>query len=1278
MNLILKNRNEIMKPSLESLSSEIPEVDENILTEHLERLDKNYFKSFRGDDLKQHILALSGLSSESPVKVIIDKKRDESIDCTILSFDYPSEFSLITGILAGMGFNIISGDVYTYKRISGKATKQVHQKRFASRMGQDVSGRRKIIDYFSGVLSNPMDYKQWEIELKDRLTMVIGMLERGGEESRTEARNLVNEMVVKQLTSTMESEPVLYPVEIQVDNEAGPFTRLMVVSQDTPAFLYALSNALSLNNILIEHVRIRTIRGRIEDRIDLVDSLGKKIEDDQALDRIRLSVLLTKQFTYFLSKAPDPYSALSRFEHMVSDILQQPTRERWIAHLTDPRNLMDLARLLGTSDYLWEDFIRLQYESLLPLLKPSPSGRMFSKEPATVRERLDLSLKGSDSLEDKKIIINRFKDHEIFLIDLDHILNPGLGFRSLADRLTHLAEIIVNAAAQSVYNHLAERYGKPRSVEGLNTTHTILGLGKLGGAALGYASDIELLFVYSDNGKTDGKKSIDNSEFFNLLVKGVYKFIEAKREGIFQIDLRLRPHGDSGPLACSVKSFFNYYGQGGKAHSYERLALVRLRPIGGDPELGARLERMRDEIVYFSESIDLAELWDLRERQIKEKTMSGKANAKFSPGGLVDIEYGVQTLQALYGKDFQDLRTARIHEALMALTEAGVIARMDSMRLIDAYDFFRNLINGLRMLRGSAKDLFLPPVEANEFGHLARRMGYVRGGPIDSAQRLHIDFETHMAVVRAFTEKYFGREPLLSHETGTVVDVIFSQRMADEIRYGILSKGGIRNPSMAYTNLQSLAGKGSRQEAFVKVALLAWDILKRTPDPDMALNNWERFIHSLASPEFHYSVLLSQPMRLEILLSMFSGSQFLSDTLVRNPGFLEWLINPEILRNIRKKEAIAEELRKAAQGCSNHEEWLNRLRRFRRREILRIGTRDICLGVSTRETMQELSMLAEICIQTVLENIFENLKEREGSERDLDKLKERFCIMALGKLGGNELNYSSDIDLVGIWNGPETQEGRTSDTYNEDKDIFTHIMGQLSSDLSSHTEEGYAYRVDLRLRPYGSDGELICTADGFVEYYKRAASLWEIQAALKLRPIAGNLFLGYDLLKRIRPILLRDRNRTDIVMNIEKMRNAAIKASAAIPAPTVDVKSGIGGLRDVEFLVQGLQLIHASHNPVFIEGNTLLSMELLGEEGILPLSTVDELREDYLFLRRTEHFLQMLEDRQTHSLPDNENELASLAKRMLGVTAGADQFMEQLNSCLNRVRKAYTEYLLEW
>ena len=341
-----------MKPTVEFFRSEIPEIDNRYVDEHLSRLEDGYFNRFSSDEVKKHILIISELTSKNPFELILKKMRDESIELTILSFDYPSVFSLITGILAGTGFNILSGDVYTYRRIEkiDKKKGPIKRDRLARDFG-DTFERRRIIDCFSGMLSASMPYRQWEVELRDRLGTVIGLLEEENDESSRKAKNLVNEMVVKQLT-IMDTglTPALYPVEIDIDNEASQFTRLRAISEDTPAFLYALSNALSLNGVLIEHVRIRTIHGRVEDRLDLLDAQGRKIESLQSLDRIKFSLLLTKQFTYCLSKAPDPYSALSRFEQLVEDIFQLPSREEWLHFLTDSRNLKDLAHLLGESD----------------------------------------------------------------------------------------------------------------------------------------------------------------------------------------------------------------------------------------------------------------------------------------------------------------------------------------------------------------------------------------------------------------------------------------------------------------------------------------------------------------------------------------------------------------------------------------------------------------------------------------------------------------------------------------------------------------------------------------------------------------------------------------------------------------------------------------------------------------------------------------------------------------------------------------------------------------
>ncbi|MCX6992780.1 MAG: hypothetical protein NT011_06510 [Kiritimatiellaeota bacterium] len=526
----------------------------------------------------------------------------------------------------------------------------------------------------------------------------------------------------------------------------------------------------------------------------------------------------------------------------------------------------------------------------------------------------------------------------LFLIDLDNILNPETDTRAFAEALTSLAELVIRAAADIVRRNLQARFGIPRTVAGLETRWALFGLGKFGGVAMGYASDIEVLFVYSDSGHTDGPEVVENSEYFDNFVRLLAEVVKAKREGIFHVDTRLRPYGAGGPMACSLESFCRYYGPGGPAHAYERLALARLRTVGGDPALGAQVERLRDEFVYSVRHVNIHELRDLRARQLSEKAAPDRYNAKFSPGALVDLEYDVQILQVTHGGQSPRLRTPRIHEALSALSELGVLTPDESRRLATAYYFLRQLINGLRMLRGSARDLFLPPEGSDEFAHLARRMGYQRGGELEPEQQLRVDFETHTAVVRAFMEHHFGRDSMPGQAVGNVADLVLSETVPPDLRSRILIKAGFRDTERANVNLRKLAG-AAQQELFARLAVLACDFLRRAADPDMALNNWERFARSLpdapgtpgtpgtpGSPA-HFQLLLSQPRRLEILMGIFSASQFLADTLIRNPDFFDWVTNSTILHAERPREVIESDLRAFVSGCTRADQ-PNGLRRF--------------------------------------------------------------------------------------------------------------------------------------------------------------------------------------------------------------------------------------------------------------------------------------------------------------------------------------------------------------
>jgi glutamate-ammonia-ligase adenylyltransferase len=1255
-----------MKPTLRELQKECVGTDPRLIAEHLSRLDRDYFRAFTRPDIVRHLQGLSILSSRRPVELLLRRDGDP-IDVTVLAFDYPAEFSLITGVLAGTGFSIASGEIFTYAPAPTSPGRR-------GRAAKSDAGlkRRRIVDHFRGTLDGLLPFDEWTAELRRHMEEIIRLLEAGSAEAAVRAKHRVNEMVAARLSRIEgDSLPLLYPVQIEVDNSRAGRTTLRVVSQDTPAFLYALSNALSLRGVLIEHVRIGTIHGRVEDQVDIVDSRGEKILDEETLRRIKLSVLLTKQFTYFLTRAPDPHAALCRFEQLVEDILKMPERGQWMNLLVSPHALRDLARVLGASDFIWEDLIRLQYEVLLPVLQPHVEGQRLATPPEALAPKLAAAIAAAGSLEEKKRILNEFKDREIFLIDLDHILRPGSDAAALAEPLTRLAEFVVRTAADEVYADLALRFGRPRTVGGLEAAAAIFGLGKFGGVALGYASDIELLFVYGDNGKTDGPRSIENSEFFEKLARETARFIAAKRKGIFHVDLELRPHGRSGPWACSLETFCRYYGPGGPAHSYERLALVRLRAIGGNRPLGEQVERLRDEFVYAARSIDLTKLRELRERQLAEKVKGDRCNAKFSPGALVDLEYDVQILQVLHGLDHPDLRTPRIHEALSALSRRGVLSDAESRQLVTAYYFLRRLINGLRMLRGSASDLHLPAKGSDEFAHLARRMGYERGGALEPEQQLYIEFETHTAIVRRFVERHFGRDSLPGRATGSVADLVLSESVPAALGRDILKGAGFREPKRAARNLRSLAGDGPRRDTFARLALLACDTLRRLPDPDMALNNWERFAASLEDPAAHYERLLSQPRRLEILMAIFAGSQFLADTLIRDPLFLEWATDPAHLQKPRDRATMEQDLVAFLATTGAHDEpWMNAVRRFRRRDLLRIGTRDICLQAPLPQITSELSALADVIVDAVLRRVMDKLRLEPLPPHVRDALG-HFCILALGKLGGEELNYSSDIDLIGLCD--DESHAATAQDHIGRYDVFGGVMERVGSRLSAHTETGHAYRVDLRLRPYGGAGHLATSVSALADYYLNKAEIWEIQALLKMRPVAGDPRIGRQFLEKVKPVFLRRRDRNEVAAAIGRMRHRAVQ-SGARPRAATDVKSGLGGIRDIEFLVQAHQLIGAPDHPDLIHPNTLDALGMLGRAGVLPGPEADELAANYVFLRRVEHCLQILEDRQIHEIPDDRRQIEALAKRVMGVEATAALFMDSLNARQERVRALYRTF----
>jgi glutamate-ammonia-ligase adenylyltransferase len=320
--------------------------------------------------------------------------------------------------------------------------------------------------------------------------------------------------------------------------------------------------------------------------------------------------------------------------------------------------------------------------------------------------------------------LNAFKDREMFRIDMRHILGHTREFWDFSEELTDLIEVVVKTAFELASQDLRSKHGTPRLADGSIDQMTVVALGKCGGRELGFASDIELMFVYAAEGFTDGADPLAASVFHEKLVQNFLTAIRARQEGIFQVDLQLRPYGKAGSMAVSLDSFKRYYAPLGPAWAYERQALVKLRPIAGDDRLGQVLCALRDEYTYDGSAFDVTAMRAMRERQVRHLVSAGRFNAKYSPGGLVDIEYLIQGLQINHGAGDPALRLTNIRKAMAALHERGILAEDDYTRLHKAHTFFRWLIDSMRVVRGNSKDVTVPVYATEEFAFLARRLKY--------------------------------------------------------------------------------------------------------------------------------------------------------------------------------------------------------------------------------------------------------------------------------------------------------------------------------------------------------------------------------------------------------------------------------------------------------------------------------------------------------------------------------------------------------------------------
>lgn len=471
------------------------------------------------------------------------------------------------------------------------------------------------------------------------------------------------------------------------------------------------------------------------------------------------------------------------------------------------------------------------------------------------------------------------------------------------------------------------------------------------------------------------------------------------------------------------------------------------------------------------------------------------------------------------------------------------------------------------------------------------------------------------------------------------------------------------DPSRAQRNLKTIhemfIGSGSQfpLEEFSN-ALHAH--LAVSPDPDMAITNFLRFSESSLSKASLFNDLLKYPVTMEVLLKIFGYSQYFGDILVRDPELFRWLTASDVLMTPQTKTALAGEVQRIEKMFTRPEKRLDALRRLYRRELLRIGAKDILGNADLAATTRDLSELADVLIDASCRMAESALREKYGSVPET-----AYAVIGLGKLGGGELNYSSDIDIIFVYEN-EGDLATSKTTYHE---YFNKFVERLVQNLSQTSGEGHLYRVDTRLRPEGGLGPLARSVQSFLLYYESRGELWERQMLIKARPVAGDLKFGEAFLNQLTPFVSPRTFFTDPTEAISRIKN---RIESAV-ADEDNIKLQSGGIRDIEFIVQALQLLNGGRNEKVRSGNTLHSIALLTAERLLSAEEDTTLTGAYVFFRTLEHRLQTVLNTQTHGIPSSQQERTALAKR-LGVKSAAD-LLSKIDAHRKAVRKIFDAVL---
>jgi glutamate-ammonia-ligase adenylyltransferase len=966
-------------------------------------------------------------------------------------------------------------------------------------------------------------------------------------------------------------------------------------------------------------------------------------------------LLLLPHLIAALKRAGDPDMALNGLERFLGE--QKPASQFIKEAQKQPGVLTSLVILFGASSFLADYSVSTAAETFKLLCHPAYLANPAHKE--LLEDRLAAISKGVTADEDFFRALRRFRKQEMLRIGLRDLLGRA-DLSETVGELSNLAEVCLQAAYERADAELRGRFGRPVVQEPDDTAipagFAVIGMGKLGGRELNFSSDIDLMYVYSADGETEGAPGpdgsltnrISNHQYFIKLAEKLNAAIGLNTEDgfVFRVDLRLRPEGQRGPLAQSLGGYEIYYESWGQ--TWERSALIKARPVAGDEAVGREFLARITPFVYrkyldFGAIVEIREMKQKINRDVEQKGKTHR-DVKLGYGGIREVEFIIQSLQLIYGGRDRGLREKSSLKALHTLAQKGLLTYQEAGDLSKAYTFLRTVEHRLQILNDLQTQTL--PAGAAELRALARRTGYF--DPEQEMEMLLRDYASHTLKVRGLYDNLLSQTVESGEEEQDRPDfaVLLGQDLSEQEAVAVLARYGFRDPSKAFRNIillregQAFVHQTPRsRRVFNEMFPLLFEEIASSPDPDMALNYFESYLASQGSWDAFHAFMRQDVRALKVLVSIFGNSEYFSRMLTRSPGLIEDLMDASREIGLGSGAFLEKGLSASLNKAATITDKLDALRRFKHREELRIGMADLMGSIQLPAMCRGLSRLADACLNAALSSAATETAKRCGEGGGCGGL----AVIGAGKLGGRELIYGSDLDILFVYDEASAEAPPRGLSVFE---YFSKIAEKTISYLTAMTREGFAYRVDTRLRPTGAKGPLVQSVDAFSKYFSTGAETWERQSLVNSRFVAGDRKVGNAFSGTLQGLIYRDPDPVALAADIRSMRKRMQEERGKEDGSQYNIKQGMGGLVDIEFLAQFLQLRHGREHCGLRVPGTINALRALRKQRIL--STEDDrlLFNAYLFLRRLESRLRIVSNQSTSFLSRDPEKLRTLAKRM--------------------------------